>query len=94
MDELISPVAFSEKGLRTIKKYRLDTELLDMKRGRWLNGIMNEALSILKKMVEEGRKVATEEERNRMLRYMAPNQPYSLMSEVYIKKKFGKLIAG
>ena len=94
VDELISPVAFSEKGLRTIKKYRLDTELLDMKRGRWLNGIMNEALSILKKMVEEGRKVATEEERNRMLRYMAPNQPYSLMSEVYIKKKFGKLIAG
>ena len=27
VDELISPVAFSEKGLRTIKKYRLDTFL-------------------------------------------------------------------
>ena len=94
VDEQIIPVACSDKGLLTIKKYRLDTERLDMKRGRWLNGIMKEALDIYSKMVDDKRKVMTEEERNRLLRFIAPNQPYSLMSEVFIKTKLGKLIDG
>lgn len=92
-NEQICAVEGSEKGLNTIKKYRLNFELLDMKRGKWLNKLNKEIIHIQSTMIEEGRKEPTVAERKSLLRYMSPDQPYSLMCEVYLKTKFARLIA-
>ena len=93
VDEQISAVAGSEKGLNTIKKYRLNTELLDMKRSKWLNKLLKEVTEIQRCMIDDGRHETTEVERKKLLRYTSPDQPYSLMSEMYLKNHFARLIA-
>lgn len=91
-DEIICAVPNSPKGLKTIQKYKLDTEQLDYKRSKWLNVINREAISIQQKMIEEHRTNATPEEKSKLLLFMQPDQPYSLMSEIYIKTNFKNLI--
>lgn len=93
VDELISAVPGSQKGLNTIKKFKLNTELLDMRRGQWLKKLLKTVADIEGEMIEEGRRTVTEAEKKALLRYMSPDQPYSLMSEVYLKSHFAKLIA-
>lgn len=90
-DECICSQAGSVKGLNTIKKFRLNTDVLDLKRGKWLRMITNNAMDILNRMIEEGRRDMTEEEKQSLLRYMQPDQPYSLMSEIYLRKRFDYL---
>ena len=93
VEEQISAVHGSQKGLNTIKKFKLNSELLDMRRGQWLKKLLKTVVDIQKRMIEEGRRAVTEEERERLLRYTMPDQPYSLMSEVYLKTYFANLIA-
>lgn len=93
VDELICAVPGSTKGLNTIKKYRLNTELLDMKRGQWLRKLLKTVADIEAVMIEEGRKSVTDSEKKTLLRYMSPDQPYSLMSEVYLRTYFANLIS-
>lgn len=93
VEELISAVSGSQKGLNTIKKYKLNTELLDMRRGQWLKKLLKTVADIEGVMIEEGRKTVTDVERKTLLRYTMPDQPYSLMSEVYLKTHFARLIA-
>lgn len=93
VDELISAVPGSAKGLNTIKKYRLNTDLLDMRRGQWLKKLLKTVADIEAVMIEEGRNKVTDSEKKTLLRYMSPDQPYSLMSEVYLKTHFPNLIA-
>ena len=92
VDELICPVDASDKGLRTIKKYKLGTDLLNMKRGKWLRNLMKGVIRIHEKMRQEGRTEPTEEERRYIRHFMSPDQPYSLMCEVFIKKNLGSMI--
>lgn len=92
VEELISAVPGSQKGLNTIKKYKLNTELLDMRRGQWLKKLLKTVADIEGVMIEEGRKTVTDAERKALLRYTMPDQPYSLMSEVYLKTHFARLI--
>ena len=92
VDELISAVPGSQKGLNTIKKFKLNTELLDMRRGQWLNKLLKSVIDIQERMIAEGREKVTKEERERLLRYTMPDQPYSLMSEVYLKTHFARLL--
>ena len=93
VDELICAVPGSTKGLNTIKKYRLNTDLLDMKRGQWLRKLLKTVADIEAVMIDEGRKSVTDSEKKTLLRYMSPDQPYSLMSEVYLRTHFANLIA-
>jgi uncharacterized protein (TIGR02646 family) len=93
IDELISAVHGSQKGLNTIKKFKLNTELLDMRRGQWLKKLLKTVADIEGVMIAEGRKTVTDAERMTLFRYMSPDQPYSLMSEVYLKTHFANLIA-
>ena len=93
IEEQIYALNGSEKGLKSIRKYKLNSELLDLRRGRWLNHLKNEAIVIQERMIAEGRGAATVAERNAILRYMSPDQPYSMMCEVYIKRYLGRLIA-
>lgn len=44
-------------------------------------------------MIEESRKEVKQEEKLSLLRYMQPDQPYSLMSEIYLRKRFAFLFA-
>lgn len=92
VDEQICAVNNSEKGIKTIRKYKLNSDLLDLRRGRWLKRLLVDAVRIQNKMIAEGRNVMTETERKTLLRYMSSDQPYSLMSEVFIKERFGNLI--
>lgn len=93
VDELISAVPGSQKGLETIKKFKLNNDLLDMRRGQWLRKLLKTVADIERVMIEEGRKTVTDVERKALLRYMSPDQPYSLMCEVYLKTNFANLIA-
>lgn len=90
--EQICSVDESVKGLNTIKKFKLNTDLLDLKRSRWLNRLLLDASRIHSQMIAEGRQQATKEERMLIRRYMSPEQPYSLMCEVFIRNYLGTLI--
>ena len=92
VDEVICPVDASEKGLKTIKKYKLGTDLLNMKRGKWLRNLMRDVINIGKTMHQEGRTELTDEERRYIRHFMSPDQPYSLMCEVFIKKNLRRVI--
>lgn len=92
--ECIVSQSGSDKGLKTIQKFKLNSDFLDLKRGKWLRKIWEQAGMIMKQMIVDGRKETTEEERNQLLRYMQADQPYSLMSKIYIKENFAHLLGG
>ena len=89
--EQICSVDGSVKGLNTIRKFKLNTDLLDLKRSRWLNNLLLDATRIHSQMIAEGRP-ASDEERKIIRRYMSPEQPYSLMCEVFIKTELSDLM--
>lgn len=91
-DECICSQHGSQKGLNTIKKYHLGTELLDMKRGKWLRHIMKDIIDIQNRMITDERSLPTKDEQQRIKRYMQPDQPYSLMSKVFLEKNFDHLL--
>ncbi len=91
-DECVCSRSGSQKGLNTIRKFSLNSELLDLKRSKWLRRIMRQVIETQKKMNAEGRKTTTAEEKEAILRYMQKDKPYSLMSEIYIKKNFPHLM--
>lgn len=88
-DECICSQPGSEKGLNTIKKFKLDSELLELKRSKWLNKLSKEVIRINNRMMAEGRTFPTKEEKYSICRFMQTDQPYSLMCELYIKKNIG-----
>ena len=83
--ECICSQAGSEKGLNTIRKFRLDSDALDLKRSKWLNKLATIVIEIDNKMREESRTVHSLEEKERICRFMQSDQPYSLMCEKYIR---------
>lgn len=83
--ECIRSQAGSIKGLKTIQKFRLDSEALDLKRGKWLRKLATMVIDIDNKMHEEKRMIHTAEEKSAVRRFMQKDQPYSLMCEMYIK---------
>lgn len=91
-DEYIGAQPGSDKGLKTIRKFKLNSELLDLKRGKWLNKIAKHVIAIQRRMIADGRNETTDEEKRQLLCYMQPDQPYSLMSETYIRENFSDLL--
>lgn len=83
--ECICSQAGSTKGLNTIRKFRLDSQVLDLKRSKWLNKLATIAHDIHNRMHDEHRINPTEEERNEICKFMQKDRPYSLMCEIYIK---------
>ena len=92
-DECICSQPGSDKGLKTIQKFHLNSDSLDLKRGKWLRKITDKALFIQRAMIEEGRKQMSASERQGLLLYVQHDQPYSLMSEIFLKKHFPELFA-
>ena len=83
--EYIRSYDASEKGHKTIQKFKLSAPLLDLKRSKWLNKISGVSHEIHNRMIGEKRILPTEEEKEKIRKFMQKDQPYSLMSEIYIK---------
>lgn len=78
--------------MNTIRKYHLRADLLDMKRGKWLQKIMKDIIDIQNWMRKKGRTLPTKDEQQRIKRYLQPDQPYSLMSKIYLETNFDYLL--
>jgi len=82
-DEVIVAKNNSQKGLKTIQKYRLDTEHHDYHRMKKLK----EFNTTLRKMLStKGYKNLTNQELAILKRFAQENQPYSLMFSICLEK--------
>jgi len=85
-DEMIEPKNNSPLGLKTIQKYRLDTEILDTRRLKSLKIFYKLIVEIQENQINEGRDFLTEEEINAINRFKTINNSFSLMYSVIIEK--------
>lgn len=85
-DEIIEARNNSEKGLKTIRKYRLDTELLDMRRLKSLKLFMKLLVNIQLNQIKEGRNGLTDYELNAINKFKRKDQSFSLMFEILLDK--------
>lgn len=84
--ELIEPNVNSDIGLRTIKKYRLDTELLDTRRLKQLSIFQDLLLQIKQNQIDEVRSTLTPVEIASIHAFKREDNPYSLMFKILIEK--------
>lgn len=86
--ELIEPNHNSQLGLRTIQKYRLDTELLDTRRLRQISIFQDVLIEIKAKQIQENRQVLTADEIDIIEGFKRIDNPYSLMF-IDLLRKYG-----
>jgi hypothetical protein len=84
--ELINPKDNSELGLRTIQKFRLDTELLDTRRLKQICLFQELLLEIRRKQIEENRNYLDNDEINAINAFSRIDNPFSLMFKILIDK--------
>jgi uncharacterized protein (TIGR02646 family) len=77
--EVILPRNDSQRGRQTIRKQKLDRGDLQLRRSRRLNRFKDELVAIQRAQIQEGRKELTDDERDRLRRFGAPEAPFSLM---------------
>lgn len=75
----------SEIGKNTIKKYRLDSESLDLKRSKLLHKFKNQLIEIKNNIIKEGRTSYNEEEAKKLKRFANKEAPFSLMFKLILK---------
>jgi uncharacterized protein (TIGR02646 family) len=85
-DELIEPRNNSPLGLRTIQKYRLDSEVLDTRRLKSLKLFLQLLVQISHNQISEGRNGLTVEEVQAIHRFKNIDHSFSLMFKVIIDK--------
>lgn len=85
-DELIEPRNNSQLGLRTIQKYRLDSEVLDTRRLKSLKVFLKLICEIKNNQIKEERSTLTVDETNAIHRFKDLDSSYSLMYTVLIDK--------
>ena len=76
----------SQKGLRTIQKYKLDSEQLDHVRTRQLQLFYEVLIEIQKRMIVEQRQSMSEQEKEALLSFENPDRPFSLMFKILLEK--------
>ncbi|WP_158850458.1 HNH endonuclease [Algibacter sp. L1A34] len=84
-NEFIQPRNNSVLGLRTIKKYRLDRELLDNRRLKQLNNFLQLFIEIRNAQQIEARNHLTEAELNAIYSFKRIDNSFSLMFELIIE---------
>jgi hypothetical protein len=84
--EMITARNNSDIGLKTIRKYRLDTELLDLRRLKQLNKFQSLLIAIQQKQIADGGRALNTEEISTIKSFAQRDHPYSLMFEFLIKK--------
>lgn len=85
--ENIRPKNGSLLGANTIKKFRLNSETLELWRSRFLTKFFDEYTDIEKKCKAEGNRSRTANENDNILKYTYPDHPFSLMFKTILKKK-------
>lgn len=86
-DERAIPKDNSEKGEKTIIKFKLNSELLLFQRLKHLKGICNFVLSLNKNRQKESRSDFTEEEKAAIKAFANHDRAFSLMSEIYLRNQ-------
>jgi hypothetical protein len=72
-------------GIKTIQKYKLDTDTLNLLRSRALNGFYKKLLEIKDKVISENRKISKQEKEE--LRFFAnKDRAFSLMFRLLLRK--------
>lgn len=84
VDEQITAKNASQLGLDTIKKYRLDTELLDKRRIDQLKIFQKLLISIQQNIIAQGRNSLSQLEKQALQTFKQPDQPFSLMFKVVL----------
>jgi len=85
-DEFITSKNNSVIGLLTIKKFRLDNELLDYLRLKQLSYFKDVLLQIRKNQLEDNRKTMTKIEKESLILFSQPDHPFSLMFKTILTK--------
>ncbi len=85
-DEIILAKNGSIKGNKTIQKYRLSAERLDLLRAKELQKFSNILILILKQQILEERKSMTETEKSLLKRFAQNDHPFSLMFKILLEK--------
>jgi 5-methylcytosine-specific restriction endonuclease McrA len=83
-DEQITAKKASALGLETIKKYRLDTELLDKRRIDQLKIFQKLLISIQQNIIAQDRNSMTLAEKQALQIFKQPDQPFSLMFKIIL----------
>lgn len=83
-DELVAPQHGSVKGLSTIQKYRLDSDVLDTRRLQSLKRFYKVVIQVHKNQIKEGRDCILAEELALINRFKSPDSSFSLMYRVKI----------
>jgi uncharacterized protein (TIGR02646 family) len=83
-DELIGPKDNSEVGLITIKKYRLDSDVLDRRRSQQLKLFHKLLISVHRNQINEKRSFLTQDELSAIHRFKGIDSSYSLMFTIII----------
>ncbi|MGI4749693.1 MAG: HNH endonuclease [Janthinobacterium lividum] len=86
VDEIITAKNSSILGLNTIRKYRLDTDLLEKRRITQLKNFYKLLESIRTKQIEEGGRTLNSQELSAINHFKQEDQPYSLMFKIIIDK--------
>ena len=84
--EQITAKEGSERGYKTIQKYRLDDDRLDSKRLKQLKLFYETREEVRVAMIADGRKEMTDFEITTLRRFRERDQPFSLMFDVYLSK--------
>jgi hypothetical protein len=85
-DECITAKNSSKLGFDTIKKYRLNSELLDSLRGKQLIMFYKVLDIVRQNQVKEQRDVFSEDEKEALCRFVQPDYSFSLMFRLLLKK--------
>lgn len=78
-NELIRPFDNSQKGLRTIQKYRLSSSTLDLLRSQELHKFKDVLLAIRDKQIAEGGRAMNPDEIEKLRSFSNVTHPFSLM---------------
>lgn len=84
VDEMISVVNNSAIGLKTIQKYRLDSDLLDKRRITQLKYFLKALDTIRLNQISEGGRALNQAELRLLNYFKQDDQPYSLMFKIIL----------
>jgi hypothetical protein len=84
--DVIRPKNGSAKGLITIQKYKLDTELLDYVRSRQIQKFTDLLLAIYRQQIQEGGRQMTQAEKQSLKCFADPDASFSLMFRILLQE--------
>jgi hypothetical protein len=85
-DESITAKNGSTLGLKTIQKFRLDSDLLDRQRSRQLHLFKDVMIAIIQNQIKTGRSTMTNAEIESLRHFAQADQSFSLLFRLLLEK--------